>query len=701
MAKTHYFINQGGISNQSAIQSFGPVSANEFRITNSFMVSAGQKAYAICKGRILVQPQTGSSDRVNLILCPYTQPLPGINIKYFIYRGLRRADFFTSGSTANIIPVANASDFVQKIWADFNNFYSGSNIPTFSAKFIGYDEADPGSTLLSDYFFKQSAGSSSSETFPFELPMLDTGKMLGQFDAGECGIEVVLNFGDYKHDFDNNEFIFDLTYARAAQCTINLPGNTFDAKQKKEHIFQFIDIAAFYGSFVNDGTIIVDNGSGTKTNVTGTSIYNDLLTPFYTKNRWYIYLQSDRNRSYNFYGNYISDPQLNTNIKIGTNENALGASVYQTNGWPIWIDESSQQSVDGNNRLYLQLITDHNTGTVLYGQVGTIENAQRNNFSTIEFLGRNDISEKWTRAITLSTPAINIGSQYKNIAAFSLLIYQGAVYNFISGEEEDENSVVHNIYSQPNFFDDVFDLIKASSLMRSEDSEHFSKMTSERLKLLSVYNDNKRSGVAAVQTVRINDRIQGDDAEEPMLQRVTYITETVQVLNTPNSLNGTISSDYKNSPSGAGDLDSPTYTLPAPFYYERKLFSDSSQTITGLLLKTTDGSNPFKIILGMSATENDTLKSLITVDHKNPRLFLIDLFLEGKDLVSTEKVIYQKYKAGLVVEDANGNLSLLMPENDLIVYSIDRLFHFTKVYSDNMPNVSIEFNSSINQIFEL
>lgn len=91
----------------------------------------------------------------------------------------------------------------------------------------------------------------------------------------------------------------------------------------------------------------------------------------------------------------------------------------------------------------------------------------------------------------------------------------------------------------------------------------------------------------------------------------------------------------------------------------------------------------------MSKDENDTLKDLITEGLKNPRLFLIDLFTDGNEFTSPENVIYQKYKAGLVAENEEGKLVLLMPETDLFVYSIDRFYHFTKIYSDNMPEINI------------
>ncbi len=85
-------------------------------------------------------------------------------------------------------------------------------MPLFSSSFIGYDLAvTDESILLSDYFFKNSQIAGGTENHSFELPMIDMGKSLGHFASGECGIDVVLNYGDYKHNFDNGEFAFNFS----------------------------------------------------------------------------------------------------------------------------------------------------------------------------------------------------------------------------------------------------------------------------------------------------------------------------------------------------------------------------------------------------------------------------------------------------------------------------------------------------------
>ncbi|HUC83472.1 MAG TPA: hypothetical protein VMR70_21345, partial [Flavisolibacter sp.] len=86
--QSHFFIDPSGVT-QVAAQAFGPVAgneANEFRLTSGFSCNGTAKAFAICKGIVLVQPQAGNTGKVNLVLRPFTQPFPGLNIKYFVYR---------------------------------------------------------------------------------------------------------------------------------------------------------------------------------------------------------------------------------------------------------------------------------------------------------------------------------------------------------------------------------------------------------------------------------------------------------------------------------------------------------------------------------------------------------------------------------------------------------------------------------------
>ncbi len=210
--------------------------------------------------------------------------------------------------------------------------------------------------------------------------------------------------------------------------------------------------------------------------------------------------------------------------------------------------------------------------------------------------------------------------------------------------------------------------------------------------MVNYYYNQKQQGIAAVQTLLINDTIDTGVEAAPLLKRVTYITEAINVCNDAVSILGSITVD--NTTTAAAIGNNKTYQLPDPYYYELKLFTDSTQTVTGVVLKTTDGTIPNKLILGITDIEHMFLRGSIvpnggTYFLKAAYVFLIDLFEDGNELVSSENIKYQKYKLATVGELPDGTLKLFMPVQDVIVYSLDRRCHFSKGYSDHL----IELNA--------
>jgi hypothetical protein len=698
---SHFFTDPASV-NQSAAQAFGPISENEFNLTAKFS-STGAQAFAICKGVVLVQPQAG--EVVNLILRPYEQPINGLNIRYFIYRGLKKSDFFNG---ENVLADGNdVSGFIKGINKSFAGFYKNENVPPFLAKYIGFDPTNQGANLpLDQFFFKNSEYVDNAGEFvekeetAFEPPMVAKGTSLGHFITGGCGIDVVLNYGDYQLPAPNAEFNFDLNYARAAGASISLAAITdeFQKKLVKEQIFQFLDVAAYYGFHTAAGVVNI-NGTATK----GEAIYTAAVSKFSTKNRLYLYIQSDRCRSYNFYGNYLINSTDTKSLKLGTVETALTEQAYQTNGWPLLIDETPHIPAAAINSLFLQLVTDNGANSMFYGQVATLV-AAKENFLNAEALKAPNATDGppslFTKTINLVNPTVATGNTGLNITSFNILIYQGSTYPYILGQETDDQNVTTNVLGLPNFFDDVFDQLNATPLLKATENSDYAVLSSQKVKLISHYHQNKQLGISAVQSLNINDVIETGDSLTPLLKRVTYITEAVDVLNSALSVTGTLTPDTKSNPSVSGAVgDSKTYQLPDAFYYSLQVFTDGTETITGLQLLAKDGSTPNKIILGLTQTENELLKALISTNSLiNARLFLIDLFEDGNELVSAENITYQKYKAGIVGETALGELKLYLPATDVMVYSLDRKYYFTGGYSKYVKEDNTEVYFTINKV---
>jgi hypothetical protein len=684
--KSHFFTDPAAIS-QSAGQAFGPVSASEFRVTTGFTVTGDSRmAYAICPGVVLVQPQGDGSTVVNIIMRPFTQPIQGFNIKYFIYRGLDRDDFFT-GNKVNAAG-AGASDFINSINASFASYHNsidpGQPLPDFLSSFIGFDpEHQPSALPLSDFFFKESqyveSGGEFNESSPFELPNVPMGASLGNFLEDDCGIDIVLDYGDYRLPLPNDEFAFDLAYARLAQCSISATDpDAFKQKIIKEQIFQFLDAAAYFGFHAIDTGAVTMNIGGTKEVKKGEDIYGLIVSKFATKNRLYLYIQSDRTRSYNFYGNYaIADNNTNS-LKYGITEDTLTEHPYENNGWPLLIDETPQDHSDDFNSFYLQLVTDNNVNTMLYGQVAQISNAQSNNFCGPDNLklppAEDGTPIPFTKILNIINPATGPDNAKLNIAAFNILIYQGVNYEYIPARGSEEQFLNSAALSRNYIFNDIFDIIDAEVHLKSSGDLDYSQVSLQRINLVNHYYNGNQLGISAVQTVTVNDTINQSFESDAVQNRVTYLTEAIDVLNNVSSAAGDISSETRSSSSAILNLgdNSKTLQLNTPWYFEINTFTNSTNTITGLKISSIDQKFPSRIIVGVEKGENEELKSLITeFDFKNPRLILLSDFSNRNPVESIDGQLYNIYSAGISGEVSDGKLKSVLCEPPIVIYSID------------------------------
>ena len=513
-SSVHFFIEQNAFAFNTPQQSFGPQSIDAFNLTTKFNPSGTKKAFSICKGVVLVQPGS-TADKVNVILRPYKQPFSELTIKYFVYRGLNKSDFFTGN--LNLINTAGPSstDFVNKIQADYESFYqepiynqnSAQPIakPIFTAKFIGYNEdvnQVPVNTPISDFFFKESQFVDAGGVFEevehtsFELPMIDGGKWLGNFSGSDCGVDVVLNYGDYKQEFDNSEFTFDLQYARQAYAQITLLATDSDVvkKLKREQTTQFIDIVAFYGLFVKEGKVTFTDASNAVTSRAGQAIFNDLLAPFATKNKVYLYIDSNRNRSYNYYNNYCISQTNSNSIKVGL-ANALLETAFGNLNWPLHVFELDQSNSNDFNDISIQVIASSTYEEIgLFVLTGDVVNESDRGFIVKKNLLEIQNSTQdlnFSKVLSFKVPNIDANGQKKNISSIIRLIYVGNEMNFSSSssgmlwEDKKRYLLYHNIFSNittnPVFNSDENFLITSVNKPKLISYKGFSNLMNESL----------------------------------------------------------------------------------------------------------------------------------------------------------------------------------------------------------------------------
>lgn len=685
---SHFFTDPAAIT-QTADQAFGPVSEDIFRLTTKFSVNADTAAYAICTGVVLVQPQTGNSGKVNLILRPFKQPITGFNIKYFVYRGLKADDFFDGDKVK--VNDGSTSDFINAVNASFNSYYEDDpDKPDFLASFIGYDPGNqPDNKLISDLFFKVSTytgtGDNPTETpeSAFELPLIDIGATIGNFASGECGLDIVIDYGDYLLHSSSGQFVFDLAYGRAAESKLDLTmiNDDFQEKLTKEQISQFIDTAAYYGFHSNNG-IVYSGSAAAKITSKGLDVYTNIVQRFYTKNKLYIYIQGDRIRSYNFYNNYnIDDAGVNC-IKLGISEDTIAESQYAFLGWPLLINDTGQIHDDSFNSIFLQFASDGNQNSVLFCQAGVIVNAEGNNFCTAEDLTSEDY-EGLTKIIQLSNLNVNSEGNKLNIATFNILIYQG--YKYTYNVQQSNNSDQNGLSVSLKFIDDFFvlDFINSALQFNNESSKRSTSFN--RSQLISFQLDDINYGAAASQISVYQDQILEDS--EAYLKRITYSSLTVDKYNDASLVGDRSAVQTQSVASGQDSANLNSNILPAPFFYNMETFTDEEDTFSGLTINNNDTSKPLIIVVGLTDDENTELNSTITDNQLfNVRLVFADAS-DDNEFVSAEGIVYKKYTLCISGEDTEtGSLRLVIPSTVITVFTIDGLCYFSHGYSQYVVN---------------
>ncbi|WP_149208226.1 hypothetical protein [Flavobacterium johnsoniae] len=705
-AQSHFFIESGGFT-QSQEQAFGPVSTSEFNLTSRFSLNSPQKAYSICKGVVLIQPQTGNPNKVNLILRPYKQPFPGLNIKYFIYRGLQKSDFFTADTDPLIIKNEGTySDFIDKINIDFKAFHEGRKVkngetvteipvPPFTASHIGYNPAVPDSTLLSNFFFKESEFEDKNGTLeekdPFELPMIDMGKSLGNFAQGECGIDVVLNYGDYKID-DAHEFAFNLEYARKPFAEITVDGSTdFIKKLQREQSTQFIDIAAYYGLFANEDKVETTTSSNEIIAKAGTAIYTDLLLNFFNKNKVYLYIQSNRHRSYNFYNNYTLSETNDSNIKTGTSDNLIETNYGNLN-WPVLVFDNNQLNSNDYNDISIALTASLSYKEIaLYILTGSVSTESEGDFVIKENLldlENNSLDSTFTKTVSFKVPNINEGGQKKNISSLIRFTYIGKELDFSSAN----NYTVWSDKKRHSLYNNIFPNLTITPVFNNSQNFLVASFNRESLinyKGFSNYmNESVLNGLVVFQEGK-KDVVNPDSSIETFSkEKVLFIAKKIETLDefsihkTEVFAQGVFAkkADIDSSLTDYSNYFSSLYGSK-DYNLKHYIIDDLDTDIKILSLNLKEDLDFDYYNLGLTKEELNILREIVPNNSSNINFYLKEN-TENSASSLEMNTNYLKYSLGVVFENNNGKLSVIMPPVPIYVYGISHNFLTTSSYTE-------------------
>lgn len=340
MSNFFFFTDIDLLSAQTVSQRFGPVSGQEstqFRLCSLHSSTSDNRAIAVTNGQILVQ-QDGNADLVNLVLKPLGgTPFPFPKVVCIIYKGVKKSSLVTG----SLIASSAYNDLTESIWSTQNalnssiELISGSNPGTSpNTDTIGLNYAASASSPYAaedsdsiDLAFFQNEGS-------IQLPTVDAGMHIGDFDSAEFGIEIVFEAIGHAVKFSNCRQLDHVLLVSA------LPGSPTQAQEfqhfhEKEEILNYIDPCAFFAAFLHVG-INVTTSTSSPVKYSGNDLYDNVLSKFYSKNVTYLDIRQQQGFSYNYYKQY------GTNIKLALDAtSSLSTQQYYGNNWPLLIIDNS------------------------------------------------------------------------------------------------------------------------------------------------------------------------------------------------------------------------------------------------------------------------------------------------------------------------------------------------------------------------
>lgn len=693
--KSHFFLEDSSFS-QSEPQRFGAVSLNQFNTTSKLTFSGIKKVYALCQGTVFIQPQTGNADKVNLILRPFRQPISNIPIKYIIYRGLNKSDFVTnSGQVAG--SETTGTGFVKYIWSEFLQFYGTDGVnesaPDFMANFIGFPHttdqltAQEATHLIDQYFFKiatvlDEATGEEEPTEAFEFPLIPRGTHLGNA-TGEIGIDIVLNRGDYYIENDPNPFKLDLAYARAENYSFNASTITdnFQKKLYKENATAFLDVAALYGLHANGaGKLYVAENATPLT--TKDDIYG-MMNGFYSKNKIYIYIQANRQRSYGFYDNYVVSDTNSNNLKIGVDTANLSETTFGTFEWPIHETTTTVSDPAENTSFTFQLTTDNYVDASMYVQLGRVASEHEENFIRDKNLLQQDpeVDQTFTQDIVVNVNATtsNVIASYVNVLCESREIL---VKEFVAPGTPNANPQDVPIKD----IDDVFGMLNAVLVNTKANSEALPIIVDEKLQIINFPNALGNKDIGVIKCQKIEDRLLTDE-EDVYVNRITYETLTHDIKRATTSYLPSSSAKIDSVKTGLKNYaegENSSYQPSLPYFIDTFIFTDVNITVTGLSLNTQEGDKPSKKILGVAEEEMNELTALVSTHNLlNAKLFFLEQKSEERqDIISLEEASYKKHRLAVIGETQTNGIKIYVPASVIYVYTIDDFIFFSKSYSE-------------------
>ena len=346
-----YFITD--CDNLSNTKKYGAISSGDtdfqagfdrYRITNVFAVEGTQetntengtettnetnsetstphKAYAVCKGKILVQEDKDDASLVNIVLKPEMHSSNNPAVKYFVYRGILKSSLYESDNSLK----TNGNSVVS--WIE-------KNIKEPDGRILGMEltnDASFGDEASIDNAFYNSDGE-------FELLTVPAGWCIGTFADNYIGFEIWLDTIGFNPTFSmirNHETIITVE-----QLPMNpTDGDISAQKALKEQILNYMDPAAYFGNMYDDRIFVRNTNSEASRDgieysfekVKKENLYTQIIDNFLNKNVVYIDIRNEFNTSYNYFGNY---GEIKLDVIRDKEQQPTTEVCYESSNWPI------------------------------------------------------------------------------------------------------------------------------------------------------------------------------------------------------------------------------------------------------------------------------------------------------------------------------------------------------------------------------
>ena len=682
----HFFTEHNKLGAET--NAYGPVNASEtakYNVTSRLALTDLAKAFACQTGRIIVVQSQSAADLVNVIL----KPSDGLKIsfskvQYYIYRGLLKSSFITTGGEIKAKNDLDNSDFIDYLWSQVAKFKSIISGPD------GLDpEPDPGPSAFG-LFSPPLPGTANVESLFSALDLAEhwrveynyvkEGLWIGNFQ-NSCGFEIIT-------ETDNQAI--NLNYVSKSSHEIDISGmptltqdDNFKIKLEREKILNYIDPAAFWGMYFHRGIDIWNSTTNKKEKKENQELYGDIISKYTTtKNSVYLEVRSLRGRSYNF---NKTDGQISFDIQ--------GAPIvlidYKTDEWPIVIKnfpdtapELKELQFSFNYKIDKNIVEeDINISAYCY-----FKNNKGNNFFPAEKILQKTIlpsiirssQSKLIKDIPINSVASTLPINFIPVANY----YKVNTFGF-QGFQQQPIPII-------DYYQNLWQLNRIHSFVEKYTAELsnycYWKVSSKNL-LVDLLGLNIRD-VVITNKILFDIGMKSDLTRKPRRLYQAVITDASE----PNKhLKVTTLNDGFNKFLREENY-SRTFYDSTDFHIFKGTIDDGGTIINSLTFINSKDFELKQSYLQIGITEEEYSKLIYdsavepdpmpAVTHVPEEAQNIYLHLE-EDISIAASNIYRKFKLGVRYEDSIGVLTIAFPTTDIHVYTVDGLYFFTKEYSDH------------------